>query len=166
MLNPKGAISRGISIEASPPISQPGPLFELNQEPKTDNFNNSAPLKTFLSIKENLAEVPIFLILECVNSVSKPVVNFSMGVKNKSIFNSSPERLIGVNEIFVVLKFLSDLRWFLVKFLSESLKTSPGLKKIDAAKYLGLYFNLSCDKKLMPLYTKEYWKASSFFVYE
>ena len=89
-----------------------------------------------------------------------------MGVKNKSIFNSSPERLIGVNEIFVVLKFLSDLRWFLVKFLSESLKTSPGLKKIDAAKYLGLYFNLSCDKKLMPLYTKEYWKASSFFVYE
>ena len=78
LLNPKGAISRGISTETSPPISQPGPLFELNQEPKRDNFNNSAPLKTFLSIKENLAEVPIFLILECVNSVSKLVVNFHL----------------------------------------------------------------------------------------
>ena len=43
-----------------------------------------------------------------------------MGVKNKSIFNSSSEPFIGVNEMFVDLKFLSDLRWFLVKFLSVS----------------------------------------------
>ena len=146
LLRPKGATSLGISKDASAPISQPGPVFELNQEPKKENFNNSAPLNAFLSVNENFAEEPIFLILEWVNSVSRPIVYFSLGAKNKSIINSSSEPFTGVNVMFVDLKFLSDFKWFLVKFLSVSLYTSPGLKNMDWAKYFGLYFSLSYAK--------------------
>ena len=86
LLNPKGATNLGISTDTSPPNSQPGPLLELNQEPSKDIFSNSAPLKAFLSVIENFAEVPIFLMLECVNSVSKPKVYFSIGVKKNLHF--------------------------------------------------------------------------------
>ena len=51
------------------------------------NAFKGAPLKAFRSVIENFAEVPIFLMLECVNSVSKPKVYFSIGVKRIFIFN-------------------------------------------------------------------------------
>ena len=81
---------------------------QLNQEPKKDNLNNSAPLKTFRSVIENFAEVPTSLMLECVNSVSNPKVYFSMGDKRMLIFNSSSFN--SSNWMLVDLKLFKDFK--------------------------------------------------------
>ena len=61
-------------------LSEPS-LEVFKNEPWKDNSNISAPLNTFLLNNENLPRIPNGLILEVVNSVSKPKEYFFKGVK-------------------------------------------------------------------------------------
>ena len=92
----------------------------LKKEPVKENLNNSAPLNKFLLVIENFSETPNFLMLECVSSVSVPIVNFSFGVKRMSAVSKS-EFSTSVNWMLIDLKFLSDFKCFRVRFLSVSL---------------------------------------------
>ena len=74
----------------------------------------------FLSVIENFSEIPNFLILECVNSVSVPMVYFSIGVS--LISATSKESFASVYLIFIDLKFLRDFKCVLVKFLKYHYK--------------------------------------------